>query len=158
MDKLIDFHALIIQSINLLVVLWVLRRFLFVPYLAFLDREKEKREKLQKDIADSAHIVDAAQKKANDIIASSRTEAKTLANEILQNARDEALLVTEEANKEAENARQRGFADVEHERKMMAEELKKRVVDVAIAMNKKLFGSSEKNEEFLKNAQKDITL
>lgn len=39
---------------------------------------------------------------------------------------------------------------------MIAEELKGKVVDIALKMNEKLFGKNESNVEFIKNNAKNI--
>jgi hypothetical protein len=41
---------------------------------------------------------------------------------------------------------------------MILEELKGRVVDVALKMNEKLFGDDEKNVQFIKNNASNIQL
>ena len=134
MADLIHVPTLVIQAINLGIIIFVLWKFFFKPYLAFLDVEAQKRVKL-----DDARI-----------------DAKTMANEIVENARKEAETIRTEAATEAELARKKGFADVEHERKVLADTMKQKVIDVALKMNEKLFGKNEANEQFLKNSHKDI--
>lgn len=107
MDQLIDINALVIQTFNLCVVIWVLHRFLFRPYLAFLDKEQLERDKLQKDIAESNHVILNAQKEAEEIVALSKKDAKEMANNIVQNAHDEAAGLREQASRDAELVRQR---------------------------------------------------
>ena len=145
MADLIHVPTLVIQAINLGIIVFVLWKFFFKPYLAFLDVEAQKRIKLEEDISSSAHIVDDA-----------RIDAKTMANEIVEIARKEAETIRTEAATEAELARKKGFADVEHERKVLADTMKQKVLDVALKMNEKLFGKNEANEQFLKNSHKDI--
>lgn len=156
--SLIDPSTLAIQTINLAIIVVVLWKFFFKPYLAYLDEENAKREKLQKDIADSAHIVDNANAEAQKILDASRIDARNMANEILENARKDADGIRADAARDAEEARKKGFADVEHERRTLREEMKQKVISVALKMNEKLFGKSEANEQFLKNSHKDITL
>jgi F-type H+-transporting ATPase subunit b len=105
--ELLDLNALIIQTINLAVVVWVLHRFLFKPYLAHLDEEAAKREKLEKDISASVHIVDDAQIEAKKILDHANTDAKHSATTILENARKDAEKIALEAQRDAELARQK---------------------------------------------------
>lgn len=154
--QLIDPASLVIQTVNLAIIVFVLWKFFFKPYLAYLDEENAKRIKLEADIANSAHIIDNANAEAAKILDSSRVDARNLANEILENARKDADNMRADAALEAEEARKKGFADVEHERRTLREEMKERVISVALKMNEKLFGKNEANEQFLKNSHKDI--
>ena len=147
MADLIHVPTLVIQAINLGIIVFVLWKFFFKPYLAFLDVEAQKRIKLEEDISSSAHIVDTARTEAEKIRDDARIDAKTMA---------EAETIRTEAATEAELARKKGFADVEHERKVLADTMKQKVLDVALKMNEKLFGKNEANEQFLKNSHKDI--
>lgn len=156
--SLVDIPSLTIQTVNLAIIVFVMWKFFFKPYLTFLDEEAQKRLKLEQDIANSSHIVDNANIEAQKILDASRIDARNTANEIVENARKEADVIKSEAALEAEMARKRGFADVEHERKTLAEEMKQKVLQVAIKMNEKFFGKNDANEQFLKNSHKDITL
>lgn len=154
---LIDPSSLAIQTVNIAIIVFVLWKFFFKPYLSFLDEEAQKREKLELDIASSKHIVEGAQAEASKILDEARIDARNMANDIMENARKDADSIRAEAAKDAELARKQGFADVEFERKSLAEEMRQKVLQVAIKMNEKIFGKNEANEEFLKNSHKDIT-
>lgn len=154
--QLIDVPSLIIQSVNLAIIVFVLWKFFFKPYLAYLDAEALKRTKLEADVAASAHIVDNANAEAQQILDASRIDARAMANDIVENARKDADALRAEAALDAEAARKKGFADVEYERKALKEEMKEKVLSLALKMNEKLFGKNESNEQFLKNTHKDI--
>jgi hypothetical protein len=48
---------------------------------------------------------------------------------------------------------------VDHERKQMADELRTKVIDIALKLNAKIFGENTKDHtDFLKAQTKDITL
>lgn len=154
--QLVDTSSLIIQSINLAIILFVLWRFLFAPYLKQLDEEAKKRLELEQKLAKSTHIVDDAHKQAENIIDQAKVDAKLIASEITDHARTEASEITARATRDAEMARSKGFEDIAHERKALQEELKAKVVDVALKMNEKLFSKNESNVDFLKNNAKNI--
>lgn len=156
MGELIDIQSLIIQTINLAIIVFVLWKFFFKPYLAFLDEEAKKRAKLHEEIAASAHIIENANTEAAKILDDSRIDARSMANDIIENAKKEADDLRSVAALEAEEARKKGFADIEHERNILRDEMKQKVLSVALKMNEKLFGKNQANEEFLKNSQKDI--
>lgn len=156
--SLIDIPSLAIQSVNVAVIIFVLWKFFFSPYLRYLDEEAKKRATLESELEKSAHIVKDAHNQAENIIDQSRVDAKMIASEITENARKEAAEITARAQSDADAARSKGFADIAHERKVILEELKERVVDVALKMNEKLFGDDEKNTQFIKTQARNIEL
>jgi F-type H+-transporting ATPase subunit b len=136
---LVNLSSLLIQSVNLAVIIFVLWKFVFSPYLRYLDEEAKKRAQLESQLQKTEYIVKEAHNQAENIIDQSRVDAKMIASEITENARKEATEIVTKAHSDADVARSKGFADVAHERKLIIEELKGRVVDVALKMNEKLF-------------------
>ena len=158
MSALFDLSSFIIQAINFIVVAFVLRKFFFVPYMAYLDEEAKKRRTLEAEIAKSAHILTDAHNQATNIIDQSKVDAKLIASEIAENARKESVKLIKKAHADADAARSKGFDDIALERKMIVEELRSKVIDVALKMNEKLFAKNEANVEFLKTQAKTIEL
>ncbi|PID83697.1 hypothetical protein CSB09_04790 [Candidatus Gracilibacteria bacterium] len=156
--ELINYSSLFIQTINIAIVIFVLWKFLFVPYLAFLDKEAKKRETLEKNTKESDTILKQAQKEAKSIVDASRSDAKQVAQEIVENAKKEAVQITQKASDEAEVTRKQAASDIENERKLIARELKQKVLDIALKMNANLFGKDEANAKFLKQSSQDIHL
>lgn len=158
MDAIFDLSSFIIQGINFIIVAFVLRKFFFVPYMHYLDEEAKKRKHLEAEIAKSAHILTDAHNQATNIIDQSKVDAKLIASEIAENARKEAAELIKKAHLDADAARAKGFDDIALERKMIVEELRSKVIDVALKMNEKLFAKNEANVEFLKTQAKTIEL
>ena len=156
--ELVDISSLFIQSVNLGIIIFVLWKFLFVPYSRFLDEEAKKRKQLETEIAKSAHILTDAHNQATNIIDQSKVDAKLIASEIAENARKESAELIKRAHQDADAARSKWFDDIALERKMIAEELRLKVIDVALKMNEKLFAKNEANVEFLKVQAKNIEL
>ena len=158
MSALFDLSSFIIQAINFIIVAFVLRKFFFVPYMQFLDEEAKKRKALEAEIAKSANILADAHNQAANIIDQSKVDAKLIASEIAENARKEAVDIVKKAHLDADAARAKGFDDIALERKMIIEELRSKVIDVALKMNEKLFSKNEANIEFLKVQAKTIEI
>lgn len=55
--ELVNLGSLFIQLINLSVVVYVLYRFIFKPYLAFIDVESEKRIAFEENVRAADHIL-----------------------------------------------------------------------------------------------------
>lgn len=149
MDTLIDWGSLAIQVINFAIVALVLRRFLFKPYLKFLDEEAAKRKDLEEKLAKQSHILEEAHNQAANLVDQAKVDARITATEIVENARKESMEIAEKASKDAEATRSKGFADIAGERIAMESEMRKRVIDVALALNAKVFGESKAHREFL---------
>lgn len=150
MENLLDVSSLIIQFINFAIIAYVLRRFFFLPYLRYIDEEKKKRKELEEQLEKSAFILTDAHNQADNIISQARVDAKMVSLEIIELARKDAKDITTKAHRDADQARSKGFADIELERKALEAEMKKRVLDVALALNKKIFGeTSEAHKSFL---------
>lgn len=60
--QFVTVETFIIQFVILLVVLWVLNRFIFTPYLAYLDQWEAKQEKVQADYNNAEAILAEKQK------------------------------------------------------------------------------------------------
>ena len=149
--ELIDLSSLIIQGINFAIIAFVLRRFFFIPYLKYIDEESQKRKELEEQHAKSTFIVDEAHNQAENIITQSKVNAKMVALEIVDLARNDAKNITKKAQQDADMARSKGFSDIALERKQLEEEMQKKVLDVALSLNKKIFGTEKAaHEQFLK--------
>ncbi len=156
---LINIPTFIIQTINIAIVIGVLSVFFFRPYLKYLDEEAKSRKSLEEKLQKSAHIVTEAHAQAENIVDQAKVDARLTASEIVENARKEGAEIVAKAHSDADVARSKGFADVAHERKVMADELRTKVIDIALKLNAKIFGENTKEHaEFLKTQTKDISL
>jgi F-type H+-transporting ATPase subunit b len=156
MSTIFDLSSFIIQGVNFIIVAYILRRFFFIPYMKYLDEEVHKRQQMEEQLSKSEHILEQARNQADNIIDQAKVDAKMVAIEITENARKEAAELVARAQLDADAARSKGFADIAHERKMILEELRGRVVDIALRMNEKLFGKNETNTAFIKQSAQNV--
>lgn len=156
MEGLVDLGSLAIQAVNLGIVAFVLKKFVFSPYLAYLDEEAAKRAELERSSELAAQAEADAHAKAEEIVNEAKREGKSIREESKTLAKQEAALIVFEANKEADAVRAKGLADVESERRALEESLRAKVVSVALKINEKVFGKSEANAELVKNLAKDL--
>lgn len=148
--------SFIIQSINIAVIIYVLRRFVFIPYLAHIDSEILKREELEAKTANATLVVEAANAEAKELL----TIAKNDANEIRKNARElakrETSLALSKTNDEAAGIKKQALEEIASERLTLEKEMRSKILGVAISLNAKLFGDSKKNTELLEQFAKQI--
>ena len=155
MSWFVSLDTFIIQFIILLLILWVLKKFIFVPYLEYLDEWEEKQKKLEEDykhIEDLVNeakekkksILDEARKKADEMIVEAEWVAKKRREEILEKAENEAKAIIESWKTE-----------IEKEKLSMLSEVKSNIIDLVLKFNKKLFGNEKISKDFV---EKEIEL
>lgn len=105
MDALFDLSSFIIQAVNFVIVALVLRKFIFVPYMKFLDEEALKRKDLEEKLSESDAILLDAKNEAEKMLDQSRVDARMVASEIVENSRKEAREIAERAQRDADVAR-----------------------------------------------------
>ncbi len=142
---------MLIQVVNLAIVLFVLKKFLFKPYLALVEKtEKDQAEiasvhetvaKIRKDAeAEATSLVSDAHKKAFDMREHAAKNAQKNADDIVDQAEDQARIIRERAEGEIVALEQQ-----------FAKRMKDGVMTAAVELNKKLLGSSNTSrKDFMK--------
>lgn len=146
---LINFQTLIIQTINISIVVFVLWRFLFKPYLAFIDSEAEKQRLFEENTLAAAHLISNASKEAVSIVEAAKVEARTMLTDSEGLAKKEYSLIIADARNESEQMKQKASKDIENERLSLYTELREKVLSIALRANEKLFGKNEANVQFI---------
>lgn len=147
--QFVTVETFVIQFVILLVVLWVLNRFIFKPYLAYLDEWEAKQEKVKADYNNAESILEEKKKQGDEILEKARVtgnsvieEAESLANSkkdtIISNAEIEAKKMTEVAGKQ-----------IEQERESMLSGAKDHIVKTALKLNEKLFKDEKASKDFM---------
>lgn len=70
--QFVTVETFVIQFIILLIVLWVLNKFVFRPYLAYLDEWEEKQAKVKADYDNADAIVAEKTKQGDEILEKAR--------------------------------------------------------------------------------------
>ncbi|MDD2916371.1 MAG: ATP synthase F0 subunit B [Candidatus Gracilibacteria bacterium] len=153
--ELVNLGSLLIQLVNLSVVVYVLYRFIFKPYLAFIDEETAKREAFEENARAAEHIISDARKEAGTIMDAAKNEARAIVADSEALAKKEYSLILSDARKEAEQIKVKASKDIENERQALHNELRERVLSIALRANEKLFGKSEANAAFIAQVLKE---
>lgn len=139
------------QIVNFIIILFLLRRFLYRPFLNLLEARKnaiketlekaqEAQARLEKALADEKRILSRAQAQALKLI----EDAKNLSEKMQKDAAEKALKQTEKILKEAQ-------AQIERQTKESEEQLTAHVSNLAISFLKKSLANV-----FTKENQADI--
>jgi F-type H+-transporting ATPase subunit b len=135
-----DWSTLALQTVNVLVLLWLLRRFLFRPIVDIVAARKNAAEKL---LAEAAAARERAQAEAEQVTRHEKELAAT-GERILADARaaaetERAALLTHAKN-ETVQARDAAVATLEQERRQMRRELAAEARRLAVTIASRLLG------------------
>ncbi len=147
--QFVTVETFIIQFIILLVVLWVLNKFIFKPYLAYLDEWEEKQKKVQEDYANADTLLEEKKQEAEQLLEDARTKGNSIileAEELANTKRDTILMQTEIEVKEKQ-----AFAEseIEKERLSMLSGVKDNIMATALKLNEKMFQNEKASKDFV---------
>jgi F-type H+-transporting ATPase subunit b len=114
--QFVTVETFVMQFVILLVVLWVLNKFVFKPYLAYLDEWEAKQEKVRADYNNAESILAEKQAQGDEMLEKARAkgnavieEAEAMANskkeKIISDAEAQAQDTVSVAQKQIENER-----------------------------------------------------
>jgi len=95
--KLFTVETLVVQALILGLIIVVLGKWLFKPYIAYLDSEAAKRQKLEDDYQEMARLKEKAQKESESILEAARKDAESTRNAATSRAKKEAQAITDQA-------------------------------------------------------------
>jgi F-type H+-transporting ATPase subunit b len=128
----VNFTAVIWHTINFLILLWVLQRFLFKPVTSMLDhratRIRESMENAEAVRAETARL----EAESKDILDRARQESQQLLAQANRNAERILTEARQAAQQEGERLVERARADLSRERTQAFEELRQQIGDLAI--------------------------
>jgi len=142
-------ETLIIQFIILSIILWVLNNFIFKPYLKYLDEEADKREKLENDYRNIDKLNREAEEKRDEILKEAKNKADNIIVDAEVLAKKKASAILEKAESDAKSIITSAQNKIEKERQAMFNQIKNRVVDLALKINAKLFDKEQVNKDFV---------
>lgn len=138
---------LLAQIINFLVIMTLLRMFLYRPVLNMLDQRRERiRESLS--AAETARAEAATRTRENEeVLAQARREAQEIVRQAQETARRSQDEILAQARREADAIAQRAQVDVANERQQALAGLREEVGQLSLAIARKTIGASLVNEQ-----------
>lgn len=147
--------AFVIQFIILLLVLWVLKKFIFVPYLEYLDKWEDKQTKLEDDYKNIDALVAWAKEEQKSILKTARKKSEEMISEAEVIAKNKKKSIIENAENEASDIVESWRKEIEKEKLSMLSDVKWNIIDLVLKFNKKLFGKETVSADFV---EKEIEL
>jgi len=133
----INIGIVIAAMINFLILLFVAKRFLFIPVNKLLEERKQKLdssfEQAKKDKEEAERLkiengekLKLAKKEGKEIVEIYKQNAQKISEELLEEAKQEASLIIE-----------RSKVEVEREKEKAQSEIKKQVIDLSLILSEK---------------------
>lgn len=148
-------ETLIIQSVILFIVLWVLNKFLFKPYLAYIDEWNKEQQKLKDDYENIDSLLKKAEADKEDILKNAKIKADEIIKDAENIAKQKKSSILESAETEAKSILEAWNIALEKEKLSMLNWVKSNLIDIVLKFNKTLFSSNELNKDFV---EKQIAL
>ncbi len=149
-------ETLVIQTIILVLILWVLNRFVFKPYLVYLDKEAEKRKKLETDYNNIEKLNKEAVEAKEALLAEARTDAATIRKDATEIAKKEAQVIKDSAILEAASIKNSALSEIAKEKETMLNDVKAKSIDLILKFNAKLFSREKVNKDFIETELSSI--
>jgi len=133
---------ILVYLFNFLIMLVVLRVWVYKPILGLLDKRRQNIAQGLEDARVAAEARAAAEKEAAKIVADAQAEASKVVREANERAQSVAKEVKAEAEAEAAKARDVSLAEAEVERNRILGDLRSQVAALSIAATQKLVGEA----------------
>lgn len=138
----INLGFLLVQVFNFLLLLILLRKFVFTPIVNMLEKRRETISKGLEDASIAAEARENAEKEAEKLLSEARSKAATEARELTARAEAQAKEIIKDAEAKAGKAREAALAEVDQERVRVLGEVRGQVGALAVAAAQKLIGEA----------------
>ena len=143
MEKLgLNLGFILVYLFNFLIMLVVLRVWVYKPLLGLLDKRRQNIAQGLEDARVAAEARASAEKEAAKIVADAQAKASKIVREANERAQNVAKEVKAEAETEAAKAREASLAETEVERNRILGDLRGQVAALSIAATQKLVGEA----------------
>jgi F-type H+-transporting ATPase subunit b len=149
--------SLIVQAINFLILLFILKRLLYKPFLAKME---ERTQAIQKslDEAQAARAQAARQQEENETrLRAAHAEAAAIRAQAMKEASEEQKRLVEAARAESQRLVEGAKAQMDADVRRAREELRREVADLATAVAEKLVRRSLRDEDHRRIVAEAIT-
>jgi len=147
--QFVTVETFVIQFVILLVVLWVLNRFVFRPYLAYLDEWEAKQEKVKADYNNAESILEEKRVQWDEILAKARSKGNAVIEEAEALANSKKEKIISQAETQAKDSIEVAQKQIENERSSMLSGAKAHIVNTALKLNEKIFKDEKASKDFM---------
>ncbi|MCD5375187.1 hypothetical protein LR010_01905 [Candidatus Gracilibacteria bacterium] len=147
--QFVTVETFIIQFLILLAVLWVLNKYIFRPYLAYLDEWEAKQAKVQADYNNAESILEEKQKQGDEMLEKARTKGNSVIEEAEALANSKKDKIIADAETQAQGTVIAAQKQIENERTSMLSGAKDHILSAALKLNEKIFKDEKASKDFM---------
>lgn len=152
----LNLWTIIAQIINFLLLMFLLKHFLWKKIADAIEERHAKLEKIalmEKEYNDKLALVN---KEAQEILDETRKRSEEIENFAISSANKQKENILSKAEEEAKGMIEWATKEIEVEKNKMLSTIKTRVVDLALRVNQKLFDKSNINKDFVERELNSI--
>ena len=152
-------YLLLAQIINFLIVLFILKKLLYKPFLAMLKKRSDDVARGVKDAQESEKLLLETQEKEKAILKKAEDTADKIVNDAKLSSVEQAKQIEDNAKQQAEKILSQAKEKIEQDTKEAEEKLASKIGKIAISVLEKALQnilSKKDQEEILKKAASEI--
>jgi F-type H+-transporting ATPase subunit b len=138
----INLGYLLVQIINFLVLLVILRAWVYQPLLDMLASRRQRIEKGLEDARVAEEARENAEQDAKEIIDEANAEASNIVRNATERAEVSARDIVAEAEKEADKVREAALAEAEQDRDRLLADVRSQVAALAVSAAQRIIGET----------------
>jgi F-type H+-transporting ATPase subunit b len=151
----IDWKLLIAQGVNFLILLYILKRFVYKPMLAFLDERAGKIESGLHNAEAASKRLEEAEKEHGTLLADAQKQARSIVEEALLVAKKRDAEQLEKTKEEVATLLEAGQKNIAEESARALREAKKELGNLVVLATEKLVGikvDTEKDNDLIQKS------
>ncbi|MDD3303100.1 MAG: ATP synthase F0 subunit B [Candidatus Gracilibacteria bacterium] len=156
--KFVTPETFVIQFIILMMVIWVLNKFIFKPYLAYLDEMDVKQKKLEKDYKNIDSLIKDAEEKKEVILKEARKKGDEIISEAETIGKKKRENIIFRAENDAKDLFEGARSEIEKERLFMLNSIRQSVVNLVVKLNSKLFKQENITKDYIEKELETINI
>lgn len=125
----IDFKLLLAQLVNILLLLFLFKKFLFKPLVNALEERKKSVEKIIEDTKNIELKVAEMENREKEVLAAARKKSQDEHDELIRLADEEKKEIIRQAKEAAGHEREKGLAQIQLAEEQLADKVKKQVLN-----------------------------
>ena len=143
----VNLWHILISLINLLLIFFIVKKFLFKPVKKMLNERKQRIDRQFADAAEAQEAADANRRAWEAKLETADAEADRIMKETTELAKHRADTIVREATDRADGIIREAQNEAELERKKATEEIKREIVDVSAAIAEKMLEREVNTED-----------
>ena len=135
---------------NLLILTWILKKFLFKPVQNMLEQRKGQVDELYREAEDSRRTAEEDKALYREKLAGASEEAESIVRSAAVRADRQSDEIIADANRRAAETMKRAEEDIEQAKKKAMDELKNEVADISVQIAENVVGRELNGEDHRK--------